>query len=197
MKKRILFLVAFMFIGSFGFSQSSMQSSTNNATVMIPSVYDYTYKIKDIAGNDFNINSLAGKKVMIVNTASECGFTPQFAELQKLYEKHSKNLVIIGFPSNDFGEQEPGSNSDIATFCQKNYGVTFPMMSKIKVTGNDKHPLYDFLNSKAKNGYSDSKVEWNFQKYLIDESGKLVKVLPSKVSPLDESVIYWIENGKI
>ena len=110
---------------------------------------------------------------MIVNTASKCGFTPQYAELQHIYEQYKyKDFVIVGFPSNDFGNQEPGSNEDISEFCQQNYGMEFPMMAKIKVKGDEKHPLYQFLTEKAKNGFKDSEVKWNFQKYLIDQNGK-------------------------
>ena len=130
---------------------------------------------------------------MIVNTASECGLTPQYKDLEALFEKYkNKNFVIIGFPSNDFGSQEPGTNTEIATFCKKNYGVTFPMMSKIAVKGNGKHPLYQFLTEKAKNGLQDSQVKWNFQKYLINEQGKLIKVIDPQVLPNDESIINWI-----
>ncbi|WBL26567.1 glutathione peroxidase [Zunongwangia sp. HGR-M22] len=155
----------------------------------------YNYKVKDIDGNEFDLSSLKGKKVMIVNTASKCGFTPQYASLQKLYEQYKfDDFVIIGFPSNDFGNQEPGSNEEIEEFCQQNYGVDFPMMSKITVTGKDMHPLYKFLTQKDKNGFKDSEVKWNFQKYLIDKNGKLVAVLESKKLPNDPEIISWIKE---
>ena len=153
----------------------------------------YDFKVTDIDGNEFNLASLKGKKVMIVNTASKCGFTPQYEELKKLYKTYQdSNFVIIGFPSNDFMSQEPGSNEEIKEFCSKNYGVSFPMMSKIEVKGKDKHPLYQFLTEKSKNGYSDNSVKWNFQKYLINEEGKLVKVIAPSTKPLSEEIVSWI-----
>jgi glutathione peroxidase len=131
----------------------------------------HQFKVKDLDGNNFDFASLKGKKVMIVNTASKCGLTPQYEKLEALYEKYkSKNFIIIGFPANNFMGQEPGSNEEIATFCQKNYGVTFPMMSKISVKGKDMHPVYQFLTSKDKNGLEDNEVQWNFQKYLLNTS---------------------------
>jgi glutathione peroxidase len=143
----------------------------------------YDFKVKDIDGNDFSFNQLKGKKVLIVNTASKCGNTPQYAELEKFYELHKdKNFVIIGFPANNFLSQEPGTNEEIKSFCQKNYGVSFPMMSKISVKGTDIHPLYKWLTSKDLNGIEDSEVKWNFQKYLINEKGTLVSVLNPKTS---------------
>jgi len=155
----------------------------------------YQFKVEDINGNQFDFSTLAGKKIMIVNTASKCGFTPQYKDLQMLYEKYKdKNFIIVGFPSNDFLWQEPGSNQDIAAFCQKNYGVTFPMMAKITVTGRKKHPLYKFLTEKSKNGLEDSKVKWNFQKYLIDNQGFLYKKFASSTNPMDKEITEWIEN---
>ena len=157
------------------------------------SIYDF--KVEDIKGQEFDLSELKGKKVMIVNTASKCGLTPQFEGLQEIYETYKdKNFVIIGFPTNDFMRQDPGSNESIASFCSLNYGVTFPMMSKIKVKGTEMHPLYVYLTQKKYNGYKDSSVKWNFQKYLINEEGKLEKIIGPKVSPKDESVISWIEG---
>lgn len=159
----------------------------------IPTIYPFT--VKDIDGNDFSFEQLKGKKIMVVNTASKCGFTPQYEQLEDLYEKYKdQNFVIVGFPSNDFMGQEPGSNDEIKQFCQKNYGVTFPMMSKIKVKGKDKAPIYKFLTSKAENGFKDSKVEWNFQKYLIDSDGTLAGVYSPKTLPNDPAIINWIES---
>ncbi len=153
----------------------------------------YDFKVKDIEGNDFDLSSLKGKKVLVVNTASKCGNTPQYEQLQGLYEKYGdKKFVVIGFPANNFGKQEPGTNADIEEFCTKNYGVTFPMMSKISVKGEDMNPLYKWLTSKNENGVLDSEVSWNFQKYLIDEKGNLVKMIPPKVKPDDEQVVSWI-----
>ena len=155
----------------------------------------YQFKVEDINGETFDLSSLKGKKVMIVNTASKCGYTPQYAELQRIYEQYKyDDFVIIGFPSNDFGNQEPGSNEEISEFCQKNYGVDFPMMAKITVKGEEKHPLYQFLTEKSKNGFKDSEVKWNFQKYLIDRDGKLVAVKDSNVVPDDNSILSWIQK---
>jgi glutathione peroxidase len=155
--------------------------------------YDFTVETLD--GNTFSFSSLKGKKVMVVNTASECGLTPQYKNLQALYEKYqNKDFVIVGFPANNFGAQEPGSNEQIGSFCQKNYGVTFPMMAKISVKGSDMHELYQFLTQKPRNGVEDSEVKWNFQKYLISENGKLVKVIPPTTMPDDVSIINWIEG---
>jgi glutathione peroxidase len=155
----------------------------------------YEFKVEDINGKIFDFSTLEGKKIMVVNTASKCGFTPQYAELQNLYDKYKDSgFVIVGFPANDFLWQEPGNNEEIANFCQKNYGVTFPMMSKITVKGSKKHPIYSFLTEKSKNGLADSKVKWNFQKYLIDREGHLSKILPPNTKPMDKEIIDWIEK---
>jgi len=154
-------------------------------------IYDFT--VKDINGQDYPLSQLQGKKVMIVNTASECGLTPQYEALQALYTDYAeKGFVVIGFPANNFMGQEPGSNEEIATFCQKNYGVRFPMMSKIDVIGDNQHELYQYLTSKSLNGAQDSEVEWNFQKYLINEKGLLDKVIGPKVSPDAAEIVGWI-----
>ena len=156
----------------------------------------YQFKVKDLYGKEFDFASLKGKKILIVNTASECGLTPQYKDLEAIYEKYKDlNFVIVGFPANNFGQQEPGSNEQIAKFCEMNYGVTFPMMSKISVKGNDIDKVYQFLTQKSRNGLQDSEVEWNFQKYLINEKGELVKVLSPRVLPTDDAIVGWI-NGK-
>ena len=155
----------------------------------------YQFKIKDIDGKDFDFAKLKGKKILIVNTASKCGFTPQYEDLQKLYDTYKdKNLVIVGFPANNFNEQEPGSNKEIAAFCQKNYGVTFPMMEKVSVKGLDASPIYQWLTQEVQNGVHDSEVEWNFHKFLIDEKGHLVKEVSPKVSPLDTEIVTWVKS---
>ncbi len=157
------------------------------------SFYDFT--VKDIEGNNFELSSLKGKKVLVVNTASKCGLTPQYEQLQEIYETYGgDNFVIIGFPANNFNSQEPGSDEEISTFCQKNYGVTFPMMSKISVKGDDMHPLYKWLTSKSENGVLDSEIQWNFQKYLIDENGRLIKIVEPKIKPDDDKIVGWIKN---
>jgi glutathione peroxidase len=155
----------------------------------------YDFKAKTIDGNDFDFSTLKGKKVMIVNTASKCGYTPQYEDLQKLYDKFKfQNFTIIAFPSNDFANQEPGSNDEIIEFCQKNYGVTFQVMDKISVKGNDIHPIYKWLTQKDENGVLDAPVKWNFQKFLIDENGNVVKSFKSSVNPMDEEIVNWIKN---
>ena len=155
----------------------------------------HQFSVKDLEGTDFNFADLKGKKIMIVNTASKCGLTPQYEQLQAIYNKYKdQNFTIVGFPANNFLKQEPGTDAEIATFCQKNYGVTFPMMSKISVKGKDMHEVYKFLTQKSKNGLEDSKVSWNFQKYLLNEKGELVNIISPKTSPTDTSIIDWIEN---
>jgi glutathione peroxidase len=155
----------------------------------------YQFQVEDLEGNTFDFSTLKGKKILVVNTASECGLTPQYEQLQAIYEKYKdKNFVIVGFPANNFGSQEPGTNQQIATFCQKNFGVSFPMMSKISVKGNDMHAVYQFLTQKAKNGLEDSEVQWNFQKYLINEKGELDKVVSPRTLPTDAEIVNWIES---
>ncbi len=155
----------------------------------------HQFVVTDIEGNKFDFSSLKGKKIMVVNTASRCGLTPQYEKLEELYTKYkSKNFVIVGFPANDFLMQEPGSNEDIAKFCKKNYGVTFPMMSKISVNGKKIHPVYKFLTKKSLNGLKDNKVEWNFQKYLLDENGYLARVISPSTAPDDASIVEWINK---
>ena len=157
----------------------------------------YSFKVNDIDGNEFDFASLKGKKIIIVNTASKCGYTPQYKDLEALYQQYKDtNLVVIGFPANNFGGQEPGTNGEIHEFCQKNYGVTFPMMGKISVTGKDMAAIYQYLTSKELNGLEDSTVQWNLQKYLINEKGQLEKVLLSKVSPTDPEIVNWIKGKK-
>lgn len=153
----------------------------------------HDFSVTDINGNAFDLSSLKGKKVLLVNTASECGLTPQYAQLQELYENYGgEGFEIIGFPSNDFAGQEPGSEADIASFCQKNYGVTFPMMAKVQVKGNGVAPVYAWLTRKSENGVSDYEVKWNFHKFLIDEQGKLVRDIAPQASPLDEDILDWV-----
>ncbi|MDP4184913.1 MAG: glutathione peroxidase [Bacteroidota bacterium] len=155
----------------------------------------YDFQVKDIDGNNFDLSTLKGKKVMIVNTASKCGHTPQYKDLEALYEKYkAKNFVIIGFPANNFLHQEPGTNEEIKQFCEINYKVTFPMMSKISVKGDDIHPLYQWLTQKKLNEVLDAPIQWNFQKFLIDENGKLVMTVAPGTKPNDKEIIKWIEG---
>ena len=154
----------------------------------------YDFKVKTLEGGTFDFSSLKGKKVMVVNTASKCGFTPQYKDLEEVYEKYQGNLVIIGFPANNFASQEPGTAVEIRKFCTDNYGVTFPMMEKISVKGDDMAPIYKWLTSKKENGVMDSEVKWNFQKYLIDENGKFVEVLDPKEKPASDKVLTWLSS---
>lgn len=156
-------------------------------------IYDFT--VKDIDGNDFPMSQLEGKKIMIVNVASECGLTPQYEQLVQVYNKYKDhNFVIVGFPANNFMKQEPGSNEEIKEFCTANFGVTFPMMAKISVKGDDKAPIYSWLTEKDQNGYKNSSVKWNFQKYLINEKGQLVEYYNPMTKPDNEDIINWIEG---
>lgn len=142
-----------------------------------------------LGGEEVSLSQYKGKKILIVNTASKCGYTPQYEGLEKLYEENKDKLVIIGFPANNFAAQEPGSNDEIAAFCEKNYGVSFPMSEKISVKGDDTAPIYQWLTQKKYNKVKDSEVKWNFQKYLIDENGQLIEVFESAVKPLSYEIL--------
>ncbi len=183
--KLILTLLVFMIATETTFSQNEADSTI------------FQFRVKNLEGQDFDFSTLKGKKVMIVNTASKCGLTPQYKKLQALYEKYGEEeFVIVGFPANNFLRQEPGSDEEIAAFCESNYGVTFPMMSKISVKGKDMHPIYEFLTQESKNGIVNSSVSWNFQKYLINPDGRLARVVSPRTQPDDPSVISWIESNE-
>ena len=174
------------------------QGQNQNKTITTANTMEkqtiYQFKVEDLSGKTFDFSSLKGKKILVVNTASKCGLTPQYKDLEKIYREYKdKGFVIVGFPANNFGHQEPGTNAEIESFCEMNYGVTFPMMSKISVKGSDMHPIYQFLTQKAKNGLQDSDVEWNFQKYLINENGELGKVISPQVLPSDDAILSWIK----
>ena len=157
----------------------------------------YDFKTTTLDGQSFDLASLKGKKVLVVNTASKCGHTPQYAQLEELYKKYGGDkFTIIGFPANNFLSQEPGTNAQIREFCTKNYGVTFPMMSKISVKGKDQDPIYKWLTSKEENGVMDAPVKWNFQKFMIDEQGKLVGFVTPKELPNSPAITNWIEGKK-
>ena len=148
----------------------------------------YQFKVNGLEGGTIDFSAYKGKKILVVNTASACGYTPQYKELEALYEKYKNKLVIIGFPANNFGGQEPGTNAEIKEFCTKNYGVTFPMAAKISVKGDDTAPIYKWLTSKTENGVLDATIGWNFNKFLIDEKGNMVAYFPSKVTPMSEEI---------
>lgn len=194
MKKTVLLLTISILFSCQNQAQTNKKTMETQTPILTETIYQF--KVKDLYGKEFDFASLKGKKILVVNTASECGLTPQYKDLEAIYKKYKDlNFVIVGFPANNFGKQEPGSNEQIAKFCEMNYGVTFPMMSKISVKGSDMDKVYQFLTQKSKNGLQDSEVEWNFQKYLINEQGKLVKVLSPRVLPTDAAIVDWI-NGK-
>lgn len=182
--KRILLISALAF--------SSVAMQTPETTTK--SLFDF--KINAIDGKPFDLSSLKGKKVLIVNVASKCGLTPQYKELQQLFDTYGKDgkFMIVGFPANNFMKQEPGSNAEIETFCTKNYGVTFQMMEKIDVKGEDIHPIYQWLTQKAQNGIEDAPVQWNFQKFMIDENGHYVGHVSPQESPLCDKIQNWLKN---
>ena len=152
----------------------------------------YDFKVPSLDGKSIDLSKYKGKKILIVNTASKCGFTPQYKDLESLYEKYQGKLVILGFPANNFGKQEPGTNEEIGEFCKKNYGVSFPMAEKVSVKGDDIHPLFKYLTEEAAKIGVEDPIKWNFTKFLIDENGKLVAVFPSKVNPMSEEVTKYL-----
>ncbi len=202
MKKAITFCLLAANLFSCQQAANNQELATNEShSAAVPEKSDaqmknlYDYKSQTLKGDEFQFSSLKGKRVLIVNTASECGYTPQYKQLQELQDEYGGDkFTVIGFPSNDFGGQEPGSNEEIAAFCEKNYGVTFPMMDKTPVKGDGQHPLYAWLTQKSLNGVSDAEVKWNFNKFLIDENGNWVAYYPSSTSPLDEKVIAFAEG---
>jgi len=195
MKTNFIVLVACVMLMSCQNQAQNKKETANTTTEKVMKQSIHTFKVQDIEGKEFDFATLKGKKIMVVNTASKCGLTPQYKDLQALYVVYKdKGLVIVGFPANDFMKQEPGTNEEIGAFCQKNYGVTFPMMSKITVKGKEMHPIYQFLTQKAKNGLEDSEVEWNFQKYLLNENGELEKVISPRTNPNDKEILEWLAS---
>ncbi len=172
---------------SCGQIQTRPQTSGSSTMATTPTLYSFT--LKSIDGKDISLSEFKGKKILLVNTASECGNTPQYAELEELHKTYGKKVSILGFPANNFGGQEPGTNSEIQNFCTKNFGVTFQMFEKISVKGNDQHPLYKWLSSKELNGWNDQQPDWNFAKYLINEKGELIQFFPASLSPLSDELI--------
>lgn len=180
---RRIMITAMIMMATIAIAQTSQKKS----------FYDFT--VTTIDGEKFALSQLMGKKVLVVNTASKCGHTPQYEDLQKLYETYGgENFTIIGFPANNFFSQEPGTNEEIKEFCTSEYGVTFPMMAKISVKGKDIAPLYQWLTSKEENGVMDAPVKWNFQKFMIDESGQLVDMAPPGEDPMSDRILNWIKG---
>lgn len=153
----------------------------------------YAFKVPSIEGGTIDFSKYKGKKILVVNTASKCGFTPQYEGLEKLYKENKDKLVIVGFPANNFGQQEPGSNEEIQQFCKVRYGVTFPLAGKVDVVGENEHPLFKWLTSKEENGVLDATIAWNFTKFLLDENGKLIASFPSKVTPDSEEIAKYLK----
>jgi glutathione peroxidase len=185
MIKFILFLAVILVSIIAIYSFRNKKPISDNLT----SIYDSNIHIKDIDGNDIDFNKFKGKKLLLVNVASKCGFTPQYEDLQKLHEKYKDKLTILGLPCNQFKDQEPGTNAEIKEFCTLNYGVTFLVTEKIDVKGENQHPIYQWLTNKSKNGLKDSSVKWNFQKYLLDENGRLIDFYYSITKPLSDSIV--------
>jgi glutathione peroxidase len=176
-----IILASIIFI-SFAFTSNEKKSTATSQ----PTIYNF--KVEGLEGGTINFASFKGRKILIVNTASKCGYTPQYTELEELYEKYKDKLVVIGFPANNFGGQEPGTNAEIKEFCTGTYHVTFPMAAKISVKGDDMAPLYQWLTSKEKNGVLDAEIKWNFNKFLLNEKGELIAYFPSKVKPMSEEI---------
>lgn len=175
---------------TFTTQESLFAVNSSEDTPMEKSIYEF--KMMDIDGKEIDFSTYKGKKLLLVNVASKCGYTPQYSDLQELNEKFGDKVTILAFPANNFGGQEPGTSEDIKEFCSTNYGVTFQLFEKISVKGVDKHPLYRWLSDKNLNGWNNAEPSWNFCKYLINEKGELVKFFPSSVKPLDDELISLI-----
>ncbi len=160
--------------------------------IVLASTGIYDFKVNGLDGKPLDLAKFKGKKMLIVNTASKCGYTKQYSDLQELYEKYGNKIVVIGFPANNFGQQEPGSNEEIGEFCKKNYGVKFPMAEKVSVKGGDIHPLFKYLTEEAAKLGVEDPIKWNFTKFLVDENGKLIAVFPSKVKPTDPEITKYL-----
>ncbi len=173
------------------FSQGKIATKGANATEGTKKLHDF--KVKTLEGKEVDLSIYKGKKVVVLNVASECGFTPQYADWQKFYDANKDKVVVLGFPANNFGGQEPGTNKEIATFCTKNYGVTFPVFEKVSVKGKDKAPLFAWLSTKAQNGWNDQEPSWNFCKYLVDENGNLQKFFASSIKPTSTEFLQAIK----
>lgn len=191
MKKIFLLLLSFMAFLQSCTNQKSEISKAKTTELMGKTIYDF--KVEGLDGKEINFADFKGKKILIVNTASECGFTPQYADLEKVYEQYKDKLVVIGFPANNFGGQEPGTNTEIGAFCQKNYGVTFPMAAKVSVKGDDTAPIFKFLTEKELNGVKNTSILWNFTKFLVDENGKLIDTFVSTTNPTDMAITKYLK----
>ncbi len=190
----ILFLFKqFKITHSMKYLFSILAVATFCAFTIRPNMSIHQFKVKSIDGGTIDFSKFKGKKILVVNVASKCGYTRQYAGLEKLYDANKDKLVIVGFPANNFGSQEPGSDSTIVTFCKARFGVTFPMASKISVKGDDIAPIYKWLTSKTENGVLDATIGWNFNKFILDENGKLLAYFPSKVEPDSEEIAKYLK----
>ena len=171
----------------------SRPDPTPNENVAKKTASLHHFKLKSLNGEEVSLGEYKGRHLLIVNVASFCGYTPQYAELQKLHEQYGDRVAVLGFPANNFMGQEPGSSASIAEFCEANYGVTFPMFGKISVTGDDQHPLYQWLSTPEANGWNAETPSWNFCKYLVDADGNLIKFFGSAISPLDAEILSTID----
>ncbi|MDD1548612.1 glutathione peroxidase [Riemerella anatipestifer] len=183
MKKFFILMLSVIALVQCSSKKSEVQLDTSKLSKNI-----YDYKVESLDGGEINFADFKGKKILIVNTASECGFTPQYEALEKLYQKYKDRLVVVGFPANNFGGQEPGTNTEIKTFCQVNYGVTFPMAAKVSVKGGDIAPIFQFLTKKELNGVKDTTILWNFTKFLLDENGKIIESYLSTTKPDSDAI---------
>ena len=189
MKKLTLFLIVPLLLSLSGCTENNaaqQEAGVQNLNTMSDF---YNFKVKALDGEEIDFSRYKGKKVLVVNVASECGYTPQYGDLQKLHEQYGEKVAVLGFPANNFGGQEPGSDKEIASFCQKNYGVDFQMFSKVSVKGNDQHPLYAWLREQ-----SGQEPSWNFSKYLLDENGKVLGFYPSAVNPMDPQIVDQVKK---
>lgn len=191
MKRVFIFLLSAVAFLQSCMNQKTEVSQQKTAENMGKTIYDY--KVESLDGGEINFADYKGKKILVVNTASECGFTPQYADLEKVYQQYKDKVVIVGFPANNFGGQEPGTNAEIGAFCQKNYGVTFPMAAKVSVKGDDTAPIFKYLTEKELNGVKNTAILWNFTKFLIDENGKLIDTFISTTKPTDDAIVRYFK----
>jgi glutathione peroxidase len=191
MKNIFLLLLSFIAFLQSCTNQKSEISKAKTQELMGKTIYDFT--VESLDSKEINFADFKGKKILIVNTASECGFTSQYADLEKVYEQYKDKLVVVGFPANNFGGQEPGTNTEIGAFCQKNYGVTFPMAAKVSVKGDDTAPIFKYLTEQELNGVKNTTILWNFTKFLVDENGKLIDTFVSTTKPTDEAITKYLK----
>jgi len=191
MKKIFLVMLSFVAFLQSCMNQKSENSKAKTTELMGKTIYDF--KVESLDGKEINFADFKGKKILIVNTASECGFTPQYADLEKVSEEYKDKVVVVGFPANNFGGQEPGTNTEIGAFCQKNYGVTFPLAAKVSVKGDDTAPIFKYLTEKELNGVKNTTILWNFTKFLVDENGKLIDTFVSTTKPTDNAITKYFK----